>query len=191
MNNDRENNSRFSLFFGSEQTGTALVTSLVMLLIMTMIGVGSLKNTMMQEKMAGNVWDAGAAFQATEIGLRDGENYLETLASPSVFSTTASPSVGLLSAIATEFDYLDSAAWNAGSAIQSTGAFNAVENPPYYVIKHVKDTSGAGGNNSIMVRGYDDVTPGTSVSIFKITAKGTGRTAAARSILQTFYAKRF
>lgn len=191
MNNNRLNQCKYCFVSVSGQSGTVLVTSLVMLLIMTMIGIGSLKNTLMQEKMAGNVWDAGAAFQATEIGLRDGEDYIETLASPSVFSTTATPTVGLLSATAAEFDYLDSAAWGSSSAIQSIGEFTAVDQPPYRVIKHIKDTSGPGGNNSIMVRGYDDMTPGTNVSIFKITAKGIGRTAGARSILQTYYAKRF
>jgi type IV pilus assembly protein PilX len=175
----------------SKQSGTALVTSLVMLLIMTMIGVGSLKSTLMQEKMAGNVWDAGAAFQATEIGLRDGEDFIESLVTPALFSTTATPTIGLLSAIATEFDYLDTAAWNASSAIQSTGEFSAVEQPPFFVIKHVKDATGSGGNDSIMVRSYESNPAGTNVSVFKITSKGSGRTASARSILQIYYAKRF
>lgn len=177
-------------YFRVSQTGTALITSLVMLLIMTMIGVGSLKNTLLQEKMAGNVWDAGAAFQSTEIGLRDAESYIEALATPSLFTSLPTPT-GLLSSAATEFDYLDASAWSISTARQSTGTFNAVQEPPYYVIKHIKETSGPGGNNSIMVRGYDDVASGTSVSIFKITAMGTGRTNSARSILQTYYAKRF
>ncbi len=189
MRNDKFNND-VSHKSETLQSGTALVTSLVMLLIMTMIGIGSLKNTLMQEKMAGNVWDAGAAFQATEIGLRDAENFIETLVTPSVFIATPTPA-GLLSATASEFDYLDSTAWSISTARQSTGEFDAVGNPPYHVIKHIKDTSGPGGNNSIMVRGYDDVTPGTNVSIFKITAIGSGRTDTARSILQTYYAKRF
>lgn len=173
-----------------KQAGTALVTSLVMLLVMTMIGIGSLKNTLMQEKMAANVWDTGASFQATEIGLRDAENYIETLASPSVFKATPSPA-GIYSSTASEFDYLDLSAWTTSNAIQTMGEFDAVYQAPFYAIKHIKDTSGPGGNNSIMVRGYDDVTPGTSVSIFKITAIGSGRTDSARSILQTYYAKRF
>ncbi len=191
MNNNRFKPYKYCLVPAANQSGTALVTSLVMLLIMTMVGVGSLKSTLIQEKMAGNAWDSGAAFQATEIGLRDAENYIETQTSTSNFSTTATPTVGLLSATATEFDYLDSAAWNSNSAIQSSGEFTAVKEPPYHVIKHIKDTNGPGGNNSIMVRGYSDVAPGTNVSIFKITAKGSGRTNAARSILQTYYAKRF
>jgi type IV pilus assembly protein PilX len=190
MMNNQLNNSAFLRMVSTNQSGTALVTSLVMLLIMTMIGIGSLKNTLMQEKMTGNVWDRNAAFQATEISLRDAENYIETLPSPSIFSVLPTPT-GLLSSSATEFDYLDTSAWNASSARLSGGEFDAVKQHPFHVIKHIKDTSGPGGNNSIMVRGYDDVTPGTSVSVFKITAKGSGRTDSARSILQTYYAKRF
>jgi type IV pilus assembly protein PilX len=171
------------------QTGTALVTSLVMLLIMTMIGVGSLKNTLMQEKMAGNVWDAGAAFQATEIGLRDAEIFIESLATPSVFSITATPTIGLLSATATEFDYLESSAWNSSSAKQSAGEFEAVKQPPFFVIKHIKDTSATAPSPEVLNYGANP--PGSSVSVFKVTAKGSGRTDAARSILQIYYAKRF
>ena len=56
-----------------KQTGAALIVSLLMLTIMTMIGVTAMQSNLLQEKMAGNFRDTNLAFQAAEAGLRDGE----------------------------------------------------------------------------------------------------------------------
>lgn len=57
----------------SEQRGAALITALILLLVLTLVGVNSLANTVLEERMAGNMRDRQLAFQAAEAALREGE----------------------------------------------------------------------------------------------------------------------
>ncbi|GAB4355912.1 MAG: PilX N-terminal domain-containing pilus assembly protein [Methylohalobius crimeensis] len=69
MNNTRKIDRRFS----SNQRGAALIVSLLMLLVMTVIGVAAMQTNLLEEKMAGNFRDVNLAFQAAEAALRDAE----------------------------------------------------------------------------------------------------------------------
>ncbi|MBN2700612.1 MAG: hypothetical protein JXR29_04080 [Methylothermaceae bacterium] len=70
MKNTRKIDRRFS----SNQRGAALVISLLMLLVMTVIGVAAMQTNLLEEKMAGNFRDMNLAFQAAEAALRDAES---------------------------------------------------------------------------------------------------------------------
>src|SRR5262245_19384474 len=61
------------------QRGAALVTSLLLLLVLTIIGVTTMQMSRMQERMSGNSRDVNVAFQGAEAGVRSGESYLRTL----------------------------------------------------------------------------------------------------------------
>ena len=60
------------------QRGSALVFSLVILLVMTMIGITALGTSTLEEKMAANDRNQRVAFQAAEAALREGETQLST-----------------------------------------------------------------------------------------------------------------
>ena len=70
MNRDRTTSRR-------TQSGMALITGLVFLVLMTIIGVTAMQTTMLEEKMAGNLRSENLAFQAGEAALRAGESYLQ------------------------------------------------------------------------------------------------------------------
>lgn len=53
----------------SRETGAALVVSLVILLILSVIGISALMGTALESKMAGNVQEMNRAFQAAETGI--------------------------------------------------------------------------------------------------------------------------
>lgn len=55
------------------QKGVALVVGLLLLLVMTVVGVSSLKTVTMEERMSTNAYDRSLAFQAAEAALRVGE----------------------------------------------------------------------------------------------------------------------
>jgi type IV pilus assembly protein PilX len=60
------------------QTGSALIVSLIFLLLMTLIGTAAMRSSTMQEQMAGNSRDWNVAFQASEAALREAESFLLT-----------------------------------------------------------------------------------------------------------------
>ncbi len=51
--------------------GVALVIALILLLVLTILGIGAMNNTLMQERMAGNANLQALAFQAASAGIRD------------------------------------------------------------------------------------------------------------------------
>lgn len=77
-----------------QQGGAVLLVCLVMLLVLTMIGVSSMSNSTLQERMAGGARDYNQAFQAAEASLRVGEAYVrqqvEASADPTLLFQAAS-----------------------------------------------------------------------------------------------------
>jgi type IV pilus assembly protein PilX len=65
--------SRRFIIRGPER-GAILVTSLLLLLVVTIIGLSVMQMTRMQERMSGNSSDANLAFQGAETGLRGAES---------------------------------------------------------------------------------------------------------------------
>jgi type IV pilus assembly protein PilX len=60
-----------------KQRGAVLIVALIFLLVMTMLILASVRGTVMQERMAGNLYDRSLAFQAAETALRAGETFVE------------------------------------------------------------------------------------------------------------------
>ncbi|GAB2621539.1 pilus assembly PilX family protein [Novilysobacter erysipheiresistens] len=60
------------------QRGVALIVVLLLLLVVTLLGLASMRGTLLQERMAGNVLARGQAFQAAESALRVAEAYAAT-----------------------------------------------------------------------------------------------------------------
>jgi type IV pilus assembly protein PilX len=55
------------------ESGSALIISLVMLLVMTMLGVSTVKMTVLSERMSGHFFNKQSSFDASEAALREGE----------------------------------------------------------------------------------------------------------------------
>ena len=60
----------------SRETGAALIVSLIVLLILTILGVAASRMSQLEERMTGNTQDANVALQAAEAALRTGELFL-------------------------------------------------------------------------------------------------------------------
>jgi type IV pilus assembly protein PilX len=61
-----------------KQRGVALLVVLMLLLIMTLLGLASLRGSIMEERMSANLFDRGLMFQAAEAALRQGEDFAAT-----------------------------------------------------------------------------------------------------------------
>ena len=58
------------------QRGTALVMTLVILLLLTMLGITAINTSTLEERMAGNTKDQNLSFQAAETALRAAEAWV-------------------------------------------------------------------------------------------------------------------
>jgi len=61
---------------GTRQRGAVLVFALLLLLVMTVLGVASVGNSVLEERMAGNFYQSNSALQSAEIALREAEHWL-------------------------------------------------------------------------------------------------------------------
>ncbi len=136
--------------------------------------------------MAGNTRDRNLAFQVAESNVREAEQFLEGIVSMGGFDGAA----GLFGFGHTEPYYDATATWS--SATQHVGAtdnYGAYDSPLYYV-KHLTTVIGTEG--AMNMSGYGDNKGTGDVTVFRITARGTGAsTDSAEVILRSHYGRMF
>lgn len=181
----------FARFEGSlgqrkRQSGVVLAVSLILLLVVTLIAVSSMRGTMLEEKMAGNSLDRNLAFQSTESAVREAEISIEGVASLGSFDGSA----GLFGLADVEPEFAAAATWtDATQHVVTDNSFAAYQAPQYYA-KHF--TTVVGTEGALNLSGYGDNKGTGDVTIFKITARGTGGNAdSAEVILRTYYGRIF
>ncbi len=65
----------------SAQRGAVLFIALIMLVVLSLIGIASMQVTTLQERMAGNYYTLGRAFENAEWAVRDTERNIDTTVS--------------------------------------------------------------------------------------------------------------
>lgn len=165
------------LTFKSRQTGAALVTGLIFMVIMTILVIAALRSATLEERMAANARNRQVALQAAEAALRDAEDFLLAGAPFDPFtpaSFTAACANGLCNKAAAGTDpRWKTVDWGA-VGIQSDTAIDGVSQQPRYIIEiaNVPVFGGAGG-----------ICPKI---LYRVTARGVGADSA-EVFVQTMY----
>lgn len=176
------------------QAGAALVVSLILLLVLTLIGVTGMRSASMEEKMAGNMRDRNVAFQAAESGVRTGEKWIADRTEPP--PTTVNPGENLSAgtnvytpdATLPTLANQDQAWWDnddhtrAGEVLQDTAGDDLVAEQPRYLLQYLDfrpDSFDVG------------VEEPTGRHFYRVTGHGTGVSTTARAVIQTTFVKRF
>lgn len=167
------------------QSGMALVVSLIILVSLTILGVTSMQATRTEVSMAGNQRESGLSFNATEAGLRDAESFIEVSTTKGTYND---PTTGLYDRLATDPEYGDSATWTA-SQIASTSLPHVVEQPRF-IVKYLGDRS-QNEVAAVNIGGYGSSQPGMTVSNFRVTSRGAGQISNSYRYLQSYYGKEF
>ena len=169
------------------QKGIALVVSLVILLILTVIGLSSLETSVNEHRVARNLQAITEAFQAAEVALSEGgEQFLQNLANEIPLPTLDGRN-GIWELNAIDSNAEDQRGWwmeRDGVWWQANGSalndFSTEVPVPNYVIEHrqfVRDTLSVGHQVQ------------SGVQIHRITARGQGR-ERAEAIVQSTFAQR-
>ncbi|MCU1763641.1 PilX N-terminal domain-containing pilus assembly protein [Pseudomonas sp. 14P_8.1_Bac3] len=149
------------------QRGMALLVSLVFLLLLTLIGISSMQNANLQEKMATSVTLRNQSFQIAEAALRIGESAVQvsTYTLPVCSSTTqcAPPA---------ESSSITAAGFNSTSGVTWIAAANG-----FYGVQNIGVTLNA-----------VNVPSNTSATLYRVTAVAiVGNNV--RSVVESIYAK--
>jgi len=161
------------------QRGTVLVVALVFLVIMTLLGVGSMQSSVLEERMAGNMRDDRVSFEAAESALRMGEEQLRDPGTPLAFDGTD----GLYhhadgnAPDPLDFSDAESRAYEAGSG---TSGLEGLASQPRYFMEKLPPVTPPG--NSI-----EAGTPVTGKSLYRIVARGKGGSEDSETVLQSTF----
>lgn len=169
-----------SKYITTTQTGSALVVSLMILLVMTLIGVTAMSGSNLEEKMSGNTRDTMLAFQASEAALRGGERVVANLVTTAPFAGCSST---YTYALGCRPDVTSAATWT--NAATYSGAIDKIKTLPKYIIEY---TGVAPGSPSLTIDNYGDNSL-QDITTFRITARGTGGTDSAVVLLESYVGK--
>ncbi|MCF7531956.1 pilus assembly PilX family protein [Pseudomonas petrae] len=147
----------------------ALIVSLVFLLLLTLIGISSMQNATLQEKMSGSVKLRNESFQFAEAAVRLGESAVQATSYKLATCTKCTPPAEAAS--------VQVAGANAASGVTWTaipGGFWAVQK-----IATTKDPV------NVNLVGWDE---SESWTLYRIT--GVGVSGNSRTVVESIYAKR-
>lgn len=174
--------------FPAQQQGIALLAVLILLLIMTLLGLASLRGTLLGERMSSNLFDRNLAFQAAEGALRQGENVVKGLTAAQVPPTATDcsnpggvcgrPTAGQDRSLGNA-GWVNAAALNNNSLAVTTGA------DLQYLIEYLGEFPNW-YNCDKVTTGSGELQPGCMGHRYRISAryKADGR---AQVLLQTIY----
>ena len=163
------------------QSGMTLVVSLMILMALTILGVTSMQSTRTEIAMAGNLRESGIAFNATEVGLRAGEDFVNNTVTTTVY---ADPSIGLYAELDNDPSYNVSATWDASQTASTTLPY--VIEQPRFIIHYLGDRS-QNEVAAVNIGGYGGGQPGLTISNFRITARGAGQSGKTYRYGQSYF----
>ena len=186
------------------QEGFVLIVGLVILGLLTMLALSGMRDSTIQEKMAGASRDSGLAFQAAESALRDAENCITGATAGCTFDVTNDAHFSKDDAAFPEHnDLFNAATWAALdppgdptelAGVPSKGKGDAADGVNY-IIRQASTISGDGdsgaANKALTGKGMrgsaGPTSAASSQTIYEITARGAGAGGAGQSVLRVYY----
>jgi len=171
-----------------KQSGVVLVISLVILLVLTLLVVSVGQSGAVQEKMTAAVRDAHIAQEIAESGLKDAENYIDTLVTTSGFNDSGND--GLYTRNNGPVDPFASSVWDNSKTRAATTSVSGQVVARYYIeylgIQSLSDDDLSAMN----ITGYGTTAGGGTINIFKAVSRSQGVNGNSERIVEIFYGKR-
>lgn len=77
-----QNPKTIQMNLAGKQQGVVLIVSLMLLVVITLLGISGMRNTTLDERMAGNMRDLQLAFYSAESALREAEQQIKVISLP-------------------------------------------------------------------------------------------------------------
>jgi type IV pilus assembly protein PilX len=168
----------------AQQRGAILVTSMLLLLVLTIIGVTVMQMSRMQERMAGNSRDVNLAFQAAEGALRNAESFIRVQDVRPLTCSTSACDVWAEGGVTGTIANQNATWWETNGRTYSQEAMGGLREPPAAVIEELGFVRTDGG----VVMGQD---PPDGRDFYQVTSRSTGGSGQAEIVLQSTYTRKF
>lgn len=158
------------------QRGVALVVALLLLVVITLVGLASVRGTIMQQKMASNLFDRQVAFQSAEAAMRAATARIA--ANPGDIARNCQ--AGGIVCPANPFDdpTLDPGKIIpvvSGTAVGQFAAGSLAASQPEYVVENMGNwydpSSSTGYNQSANAHNYGAQGTSTTAAYYRVTAR--------------------
>ena len=179
------------------QEGFVLIVGLVILGLLTMLALSGMRDSTLQEKMAGASRDSGLAFQAAESALRDAENCITGATPGCAFDATNDAHFSKDDAAFPEHnDLFNAATWAALdppgdptelAGVPSKGKGDAADGVNYIIRQASTVDDEAGGEELCNPLEYARCGDDSDEAVYEITARGAGESGAGQSVLRVYY----
>ncbi|SIP94910.1 pilus assembly PilX family protein [Solilutibacter tolerans] len=177
----------------NRQSGAALAVVLILLIVVTLIGLASLRGTLLQERMSASAFDRSVAFQQAESALRAGEAVVRQnwqANNPKSAAHVNCEAVGTVCDVVPPNTY---SGGGAGWTSVTASTKSTVAGTPQYYIEYMGesttgDTSYLGYGDSANAAQYGSEGGQTNGYFFRITARSADPAAVsdrALVVLQT------
>ncbi|MDZ7663692.1 pilus assembly PilX family protein [Thiohalophilus sp.] len=163
-----QNPKTIQMNLAGKQQGVVLIVSLMLLVVITLLGISGMRNTTLDERMAGNMRDLQLAFYSAESALREAEQQIKVISLPPFNNTN-----GYYETDSTLWQTID---WSDTSAvIQVTTTIDEVSAPPAYYVEEMPATPSDGSLEAGIPHDSE---------VYRITARGVGGSTTSVAILQ-------
>jgi len=164
------------------QRGAALITALLLLVVLTILGVSVMQMSRVQEKMAGNTRDINVGFETAEGALRNAEAFVRSQPDRPIACAESTCTFRAATTIA-DVANQDDTWWDSNGKAFADGVgkqMSGVSKNPRYVIEEITT-----------VAGLDPQDPTAGRTFYQITARSTGASGLANTIVQSTYARKY
>lgn len=176
----------FHMSFIRRQSGAALLTSLLILLILSLLAVASMQNVSLQERMVSAVREGQIALEAAEYAAREAELVLEN---ETVTLGNFGNQTGLYTKATVPNIYLDTT-WANDSSVEATGfPTDELAQAPRFLIEAVGQVTNEEIINDLAVSNYGGASSTKAPEGFRIVARASGRGGQTRRIIEVYYGK--
>ncbi|MHB1273755.1 MAG: pilus assembly PilX family protein [Rhodanobacter sp.] len=166
------------------QRGVALVVALILLVVITLVGLAAVRGTIMQNKMASNLFDRQIAFQSTEAAMRVAAALVAT--NPGIVARNCSAG-GVVCLVNPFTDTLPAGSIHTVTSGQFTKSAVA-QSQPQFVVEDMGNfadpSSSTGFNQSANAKQYQAQGASTTAIFYRITARsGDPATVGDRAVV--------
>jgi type IV pilus assembly protein PilX len=161
----------------ASQRGAALVISLILLVVITLVGLASIRSTQLQESMSGNMYDRSLAFQRAESALRAAEDAIIITSNITTLGgVDCSITTGSLCKLVPDSTFTSTNTnWTAVAATHDVNNAKAPGNPEY----HIQFMGTGKGDNALGLEqnadfaNYGNNYPPDNVAYYRVTARSS------------------
>lgn len=175
---------RGALAARNSQRGIALIVALLLLILITLVGLAAVRGTIMQQKMASNLYDREVGFQSAEAAIRAAADLVAN--HPGIIARNCQ--AGGVVCLANPFTdpNVPSSAYQTVAPGTSAGQFtvgSVAAGQPQFVVEDMGNfpnpTSDTGYNQSANAHNYGAQGASTTAVFYRVTARSGDPDAAA------------